>query len=740
MDLIWKLFAAVAVVAPIPAVSLAQLAASPPTSPPPPNAQTAPEPSVSTVTVVAPAPGYRSTIDGRSYSIAHDLQKSFGSIADVLGHLPAVQVDPEGNISLRGDPNVTILVDGKPSALFSGPGRAAALQSISPDQFDRVEIMTSPSAAHTAEGSGGIINLISKQKPKGKTTPTANGTVKADLGSGGRYDLGANGAYSVQGLSLSGGANWGRSDFARSIESRYQVPDPTSGALVPANGLQLQDNRGDLLTLYSSAGYDIDPRDHLDASLNLVTYRNVQSQSGAYQRSALAGSLALDYDAPGSVHGYLTYVSESVSLTHAFPDSGRNLSFKLSLDQGHLTDGDAATYTYQAPVQANLYQSQALTSAYPDLDLQIDYKAPLPNKAKLALGYEADLAWESDEGAGVAGVSPALAVADSAFAQRFTFDQQVQAIYATYEQTVGKLTFQPGLRLESTTLDTDLVSSTETARQTYFAIYPSLHLNYDLNDTSQIKASYGRRVNRPNALQLDPFRLFNSPTLYTAGNPNLRPEFTQTYELGYEFRKKTTDLQANLFYRDKSDLLTSVTQDIGGDVLLQTSQNIGHAHDAGLELVANHDLTKTLSLNASTDLMHSDVNASNLGILTTRSAFVASGKATLNWQATRRDFFQLSGQETGKELTAQGYRGGVLVSDFGWRHPFGSSLAAVVTARNPFGLVRRTTVIDTPTLIDVEQRKFRYTAVFVGLTYAFGATSKRKSNNFDFGANAPSDP
>jgi outer membrane receptor protein involved in Fe transport len=737
----WKLFAVAAVLTPIPTASLAQTAASQPASPLPASSQTAPESSVSTVTVVAQKPTYKSTIDGRSYSITNNLQKSFGSLADVLGHLPSVQVDPEGNLSLRGDPNVTILVDGKPSALFSGPGRAAALQSMSPDQFDRVEIMTDPSAGHTAEGSGGIINLISKQQPKGKAAPTANGTVKADVGSGGRYDLGANGDYSAEGLSLSGGANWSRRASNRSIESHYQVPDPTTGGLVPADGLQLQNNRGDILTLYGSASYDIDPRDHLDASLNLVSYRNAQSQNSSYQNSAFAGPLALDYDAPGFVHGHLTYVSESLGITHAFPDSDHSLSLTLSLDQGHTTDDNAATYTYQMPVQPRLYQKQALSVAYPDLDLQTDYKVTLSNKAKLALGYEADLAWESDESAGVAGASAVLAVADPAFAQNFSFDQEVQAIYATYEQTLGKLTFQPGLRLESTMLDTDLVSLlTEKTRQKYFDAYPSLHLNYDLKDTSQIKASYGRRINRPNALQLDPFRILNSQTIYTTGNSNLRPELTQIYELGYEFRQKSTDLQANLFYRDKTDLLTSVTQDIGGDVLLQTSENIGHAHDQGLELVANNDLSNTLSINASTELMHSDVNAANLGVLTTHSAFVASGKVTLNWQATKHDFFQLSGQETGKELTAQGYTGGVLLSDFGWRHLFTSSLAMVLTARDPFGLIRQTTVIETPTLVDFDQRKFRYTAVLVGLTYAFGGTSKRAANNFDFGARDPGNP
>jgi len=719
--------------------ALAQQSTAAPATPPPANSQTSPAPAVSTVTVVAPTPGYKSTIDGRSYSITNDVQKSFGTLAGVLAHIPSIQVDPEGNISLRGDPNVTILVDGKPSPLFSGPGGAQALQSMSADQFDRVEVMTNPSASQTAEGSGGIINLISKPKPKGQTAPTASGTIKANGGTGGRYDLGATGAYSAQRFSLTGGGDYSQSGFNRSVETRYQLPDPTTGALVAADGVQLQPTHLDTLTLYGSAGYDIDPRDHLDVGLNLLSLRYVQTQDDSYQSSALSGPLALAYDSPGVFDGHLTEVDESLGLTHTFPDSGHSLSFKLSVSQASLTNENVATYNYQTPVQPSLYQSQILTAAYPSLDLKIDYKTSLPNKAKLTFGYEGKVDWQSEENEGVAGATAALAVTDSAFAQSFTFDQQVQAIYATYEQTFGKLTVQPGLRLENTTLQTDLVSSNQKGGQAYFEAYPSLHLNYDLDDASQFHASYGRRVHRPDELQLDPFRTESSETLYTAGNPDLRPSFTQTYELGYEFHKKTTDLQANLFYRDKSDVLTTVTQDIGGDVLLQTSENIGHAHDEGLEFVANHDLTKTLSLNASTDLMRSDVNASNLGILTTRSAFIASGKATLNWQVTKRDYVQLSGQETGEQLTAQGYTGGVLLSDLGWRHRFDGGLSAVLTAQDPFGLTRRTIVVDTPTLIDVQERKFRDTAVFLGLTYALGGTSKHAADNFDFGAKAPGD-
>ncbi len=703
----------------------------PPT--PPPSTDPTPAAPVQAVTVTAHAPIHRSTIDARSYSLGGDLKTGAGSLADVLRDVPSVAVDIEGNVSLRGDSDVTILVDGKPSALFSGPGRAQALQGMSADQFERVEVMTNPGAGQTAEGSGGVINLISKHPPKAGAAPSANGVLKAQIGSGDRFELGANGAYSSGRLTLNGGADFRRTGFSRTIDTHYGIPDPVTGALDPAEQIQRQKERDDDLTLNGAVGYDLDPRDHIDASVTSEIEREIQNQTAAYQTGAASGPLALDDLAPGFFHGFFASTSESLGITHTLPGEGQSLSVKLTLGQGHGDERNVADYSYTIPAQPGLYQDMTRTYEYPEADLKIDYKATLPNKAKLTLGYEGQFAWQSAISQGVQGVSAALAAADPAFAEHFTFHQQVEALYATYEQAFGKLTVQPGLRLENTTLQTDLVSAGEAGRQAYFKAYPSLHLDYALDENSDIKASYGRRVQRAGEIKLDPFRIETSPTLYSAGNPNLKPAITDSWELGYEYRRKTADLQATLFYRDKTNVFTTVQTDIGGNALLSTWANLGHVRDTGLELVFNRDLISHLTLSASADFRRSEVDAGNLGI-GARSAFISAGHATLNWQAGANDFFQIGAQASGRELTAQGYYGGSVFTDLGWRHRFGSRIAMVITAQDPFGLSRRTIATDTPTLVDVQKRKFNYSAAFLSLTYALGGAPKRPADNFDFGA------
>ena len=678
---------------------------------------------------------YKSTIDSKSYSLGRDLQKDSGSVAEVLSHVPGVQVTPDGEVSLRGDADVTILVDGKPSALFSGAARAQALQATSAAQYERAEVMTNPSASQQAEGGGGIINLISKTPPKAGAAPTASGSIKAILGSGDRFDLGANGAYTNHALSLTGGVDLRRSGFGLTVGSAYGLPGPT-GVLVPAQGFRRQDDRTDTTTIYGTAAYDLTPQDRAALDLSATSLREVDNQDRTYLSDAVAAPLA--FDAPGSEHYRFASVSETLSYTHTA--GAQTLTTSLMFSQRHTVQQDVANYAYVAPVQPALYQDLIQTADFPQLDFKTEYTTPVLKTGKLTVGYELRYDWQNVGNQALQGPAETQAAADPGFAQFFTFDQLVHAVYATYEQKIGKLTLQPGLRLEQAEIDTDLVTTGQRSSQRYFEAYPSAHVSYDLSDASQLKASYGRRVLRPGETQLDPFQVYLSPTLLFAGNPHLKPAFTNSFELGYEHQKGTSDFQVTAFLRDKSDLFTTVTQDVGGNVLLATAQNIGHGRDAGVELVVKHDLSRTLSVSGSTDVLHTEIDASNLGGLGRRSGVVASGQLNLNWRATRDDAVQLGGQVQARRLTAQGYVGGAAFANLGWRHTFTDRLAATLTASDPFGLPRRTVATDTPTLTQIDKRKYRDSTVMIGLTYAFGGKGKAASNTFDFGAQPQAGP
>ncbi|MFN7534488.1 MAG: TonB-dependent receptor plug domain-containing protein, partial [Brevundimonas sp.] len=159
--------------------------------------------TVGELTVTARNTDIRSSIDSISYSLAEDLQATTGSLADALRNIPSVDVDPQGNVSLRGDSSVTILVDGRPSGILSGPGRAQALLQLPADQYARIEVMTNPSAAYSPEGSGGVINLISRPRAPRPGVQTT-GSIRANVGDNGRWNAGASGSWQRDRLTLSG--------------------------------------------------------------------------------------------------------------------------------------------------------------------------------------------------------------------------------------------------------------------------------------------------------------------------------------------------------------------------------------------------------------------------------------------------------------------------------------------------------------------------------------------------------
>jgi outer membrane receptor protein involved in Fe transport len=298
-----------------------------------------------------------------------------------------------------------------------------------------------------------------------------------------------------------------------------------------------------------------------------------------------------------------------------------------------------------------------------------------------------------------------------------------------------------GLRLETVNVDINQVTSAIKASNDYTRAYPSLHLAYKFDDENTLTASYSRRVQRPYQYDLNPYRVYLDPYNYRQGNPYLRPQTTDSYEVAYERRHDGTTYQATLYYRETHDAVTDVVEDLGGGVFLTTRENLGSGRSGGGQLVASGKLTKALSYNVSGDAYWSQIDAGNLGFSGTRSAWALSGRANLDWQVTAKDFLQASGNLYGKRLNAQGYRAGSGMLNLGYRHKFDDRLSGLITVRDVLGTAKYTLVTDTPAFHDRRVIEGNMRAVFVGLSYSFGGAGKKpKDPAFDFGGGGPPGP
>jgi outer membrane receptor protein involved in Fe transport len=701
--------------------------------PAPPKAAAAKPKTVEAITVTGATPDTQTSLDKRSFTLGKDLAATTGSIADALRNVPSVEVDLQGNLSMRGDPNVTILVDGKPAPAFEGAGRADALQQLPADQIERVEVITNPSAALNPEGSGGVINLITKKSRGAGVT----GSAYATAASGGLKRGGVNFGYNSPKLAVTG-------SLAANYQRNKGHNSDLRGGLDPASG-QFLFNRDDGLGRNITRGptarlnltYTPEPKDQFTGA---ASYNEILVYGHPFDRledDGIGGIPVSIFSRRGARRFLETDTSLSAGWKHTFAGDGHDLSVDVVHNDSIPRDHTTYTTFPELPPTAVPLDAIRDDANQHHSELRIAYSRPLAG-GSLKAGYEVrydDNLFDHEQ---ANAPTEALLVANPALANRFTIKQAVNAVYATYQHAFGDLDAQAGLRLETVRIDIDQLTSGEKDRQDYDKAYPTLHLAYKLDDERKLTASFSERVQRPPPFLLNPLRIVEDPRNVFQGNPELKPQDTQSYELGYEQRHGQSFYQATAYYRNYMNQPVGILTDLGGGVFEQSFGNLGAAQSAGVELTANGKLSSTLSYNASTNLYWSHVEAGNLGVgAGAQSDFGASGRANLNWQVRPDDMVQFNLIAYGRRLGAQGFNEPSYTVNLGWRHKINDKLTATLTAQDLLASNRFERRLSTPTIFEHLVALPVSRQVFFRLDYRFGGSAKAaKDPGFEY-ENAP---
>ncbi|HEY0438029.1 MAG TPA: TonB-dependent receptor, partial [Phenylobacterium sp.] len=499
------------------------------------------------------ATGTRVDIDRRSYDMTKDLQAQTGSLADALRNIPSVQVDVQGNISLRGDPSVTIMIDGKPSSLFKGAARGQVLQNLPASSFERVEVMTNPSAAYRPDGSGGIINLIPKKVRQvgraGSLRVTAAADDKAQLS----LNLSSVGAK----LTLSGDATWAHEKQEIELTDRRSVLDPVSGRLLDSVETTPIDQTVDILIGRAAFDYDPDSKTRISGELR-GTGITADADAATQFRGLAPGGLApLAFNRDGAVSVERTNLAANGSWRRKF-GSEPDHELVVDLTQEHNTERQRRDETLTA-LSAGL--SSRFENIRNDTDtdqshVKIDYTRPFAGNAKLKTGYELEYNDTDFDNFGLTGATRATETPNASLIDDFRFRQAINGVYATWQQPFDKLTVLAGLRVEDTQIDLRDLTTGFRGSNDYTRLYPSLHLAWKADDAQEFRASYSERIARPLPTDYNPFRVYRDPFDFTAGNPNLKPQQTHSFELGYQYRKGFTYYLATAYFRDNEKGVT----------------------------------------------------------------------------------------------------------------------------------------------------------------------------------------
>lgn len=683
-----------------------------------------------TVTVTGSRPQVIDAPDRLSFNVANDLGAQTGSLADALRNVPGVEVDLEGKVSLRGDPGVTILIDGRPSGQLRGEGRGDALLSMPANGIERVEVITNPSAALSPEGSGGVINLVTRKQRAAGTT----GTVRANAGLEGRGSVSLTMARSRPGLTISGDASYRR--FTNEIiVTQDRERFVTGGASLLSRQEQFHDNVAQGGNGRFGVEYDLDKTNRLTGE---ISYRRNQLQSDRDER--FIGNVV----EPGFTRVSDQEMSQRIlglrsSWRKTLPGKDHSFTLDLQHDSGGMNRVIDSRITPAA--RAIVFEHIDNDIDRNETEIKADYKKPIGEGRSLNLGYEYDKANADFDFTGSRGTALDALTLQPNLTNRFDFSQTVHALYGTAQINSGNWEFQPGLRLEQAGID--LFQRTDNARyeQDYFRVYPTLHIGRALSERTKLRASYSRRIQRPGPFELNPYTFYVDARNIQRGNPNLKPEVTDAFETSLQYRKDATFLSLTGFYRRSRDMFTEVLETLPDGVLLQTRANLGRGSRLGADAIVNGRLSKTLTYQLSGTVQRVELDPRGIaGTFGKVSGVVGSIRGSVNWQPSQKDFVQISGNYQGKTLIPQGYRLGGGIVNIGYRRKIDDKLSLLVTGQNIFDSARQEVVINTPAFEDHLKFKVRGRALLFGLAYNFGQGTNRRPQpqGFDFDPSAGS--
>jgi ferric enterobactin receptor len=603
------------------------------------------------------------TLDKKVFNVGQDIANRGGTASDVLMNIPSVAVDPEGNVQLRGSGNVRILIDGKPSGLVSFKG-GAGLQQLQANMVERVEVITNPSARYEAEGMAGIINIVLKKEQR----EGFNGTVDAIAGNPSNYGLAANINYRHRKVNFF--LNYGiayRSQPGRSALYQEVYDNDTTFLLE-------QKNR----TEYDALNNNI--RGGIDIFLNPT---NTLTGSYFYRGLNSTRHSELNYrDYANTLDNLLSTTTRTQDETETEPNSEYSIVYKKLLkkegeelvseikflDNKENSDQNFVQRNYAPDGSENTGEERTQKSINVESEkqylLQVDYVKPFNKTGKAEIGVRSSLRkmvndfWVKE----LADDGNYYVV--NGLDNVFYYDEQIHAFYGILANKIGRFSYQAGIRNEWTNVETILEETNEKNPRKYFNAFPSGHLTFDLGEQSDLQASYSRRIRRPTYNDLSPFFTYFDSRNYSEGNPNLDPEYSDVFEIGYIRNLSIGSITSSIYNRrttDKIDRIRTVDED--GNAITRP-ENLSSEYAYGFELTGTFEVARWWKLDANMNFFYSEIDGSNIVSTYSNTTYSWFSRQTSRFSLPGKVELQLRSNYEAPQKTAQGSRKGLFYIDF----------------------------------------------------------------------------
>lgn len=658
-------------------------------------------------------------LDKRVFNVDKDVTNQGADASEILDNVPSVSVDVDGNVSLRGSENVRILINGKPSGMV-GISTSEALKQLQGNQIEKIEVITNPSSRYDAEGEVGIINIVlKKDKREG-----INGSVNANFGYPNNYGGGFNitvkrknfSVFTGYGVSFkdSPGSNHSSQEFTYPDTSfSYNSVSETQRFSFDNNfrlGAEIYLNDYNTITLSGNTSFG-DGDNEID--LTYSDYNDLDIATQTVNRFEKEDKDRYSYDI--NFNYRKTFKVKDRLLTFDFNHSDR-------------TDNESSTISQTNNVVAseNIEQRVFNNEGGQNYVFQSDYIHPI-KKGKLEIGgkytikkIDDDYAVEQyDDISGDWDYIPG-------FVNLVLYQERVSAGYLMYGNKIKKFSYQLGLRAENTELETDLTTTNEKNKRDYFNLFPTAHLNYEIKKGTSFQVSYSRRIQRPRHWWLLPFFNFSDSRNSFSGNPNLNPEFTDSYEVGHLKNWGRASLLSSVYYRYTTNNITRITTSDSSGITQRKPVNLGTKNAYGIEFSGSYELLKWWDIRGSFNFYREIIDGEYLEINYGSDAYVWSTRLNSKWNIKKKVNLQASFNYRAPQQSPQGRNRSRYSLDAGFSFDLlkGNGTLAF-NVKDLFNTRKRRSISYGENFVSESERQWRSRYFRVSFTYRINQKKKK---------------
>ena len=544
-------------------------------------------------------------LDKRVYNVGRDITVRGGSVSDVMDNIPSVSVDVEGNISLRGNDNVRILINGKPSGLvgLSGPD---ALRQLPAESIEKVEVITSPSARYEASGTAGILNIILKREE----LAGFNGSFILNGGFPTTYGGNTNLNWRTEKLNIFSTLSYNDSKSLGGgvFNSEYFNGDAPSTFTNEDRDYERQRER---FFINLGAEYFFDDKTSFTMTGFIRRSDNNSNNTTIIEDRSSSGVVLNEFGRFQDETEKDNSAQFTANFTKKFNDQGHELIIEFQAEESSEDEADIARNT-------NTFDQKSTTDESQERQLlQLDYVYPIDENTQLELGYRGDFSQQNTDYQ-VFDLANGIETVNTNLTNYLGFTQNVNAAYTQFGKKVNKFSYLLGLRMENTKIIIDQRTANVYREKKYTDWFPTVNLSYEFNEKENITLGYSRRIRRPRSWSLNPFQSLTSLTFFRQGNPDLDPSYANSFDFGYLKRWEKFTLNGSVYYSKSTQVITRITETTGTivrvseDPLVEvpalrfTSINLAENNRTGTEFTLTYSPKRTIRISGNFNIFNSE--------------------------------------------------------------------------------------------------------------------------------------